>query len=139
MIEKRIVPAIRPTTRRIFVTFQKEGLHRYPAASEDPRLADVAFLANEHRHMFHFRVMIDVEHDDRDIEFLQFKRHCESLYQEGNGTLQLNHKSCEMMAEDLAQELVKKYPHRRMTIEVSEDGENGAVIDFEPRMEPVYG
>ena len=58
--------------RKIWVTFQKEGMHRYPAAATDPALAtgdeyDVSFLANPHRHIFHFRVWIDVVHNDRDM------------------------------------------------------------------------
>ena len=58
--------------RRIWVTFQKEGIHCYPAAATDPTLAtgdeyDVSFLSAPHRHIFHFRVWIDVFHDDRDI------------------------------------------------------------------------
>ena len=53
----------------IWVTFQKEGIHKYPAALTDPKLKDVEFLGYPHRHMFHFRVEIEVFHDDRDIEF----------------------------------------------------------------------
>ena len=41
---------------------------------------DVSFLGYPHRHIFHFKVMIEVYHDDRDIEFIQFKRWMEGLY-----------------------------------------------------------
>ena len=87
--------------RQIWVTFQKEGIHLYPAAKDDPALAtgdeyDVSFLGVAHRHIFHFKVAIDVFHDDRDIEFIQFKRWLEKLYAEK--TLELNHRSCEMIA-----------------------------------------
>lgn len=27
-----------PTTRMIYVTFQREGIHKYPAALDDPNL-----------------------------------------------------------------------------------------------------
>jgi len=111
------------TGRTIFVTFQKEGLHRYPAAPDG-----VEFLRNTHRHIFHFRVTIDVFHNDRDIEFILFKRELESLY--GNGTLEMDYKSCEMLAEDLIDYISKKYPGRKITVEVSEDGENGATLSF---------
>jgi hypothetical protein len=118
---------------QIFVTFQKEGIHRYPAALTDPALAtgdeyDVSFLGHPHRHIFHFRVTIDVFHDDRDIEFIQFKRWLENLYK--GGTLVLDYKSCEMIATDIWQQIKAKYPGRTTTIEVSEDGENGAVMTF---------
>ena len=93
--------------RQIWVTFQKEGIHCYPAAASDPALAtgdeyDVSFLASPHRHIFHFQVWIDVVHNDRDIEFIQFKRWLENLYRD-----------------------------RSVWIEVSEDGENGALVKYE--------
>jgi hypothetical protein len=120
--------------RKIWVTFQKEGMHRYPAAATDPALAtgdeyDVSFLANPHRHIFHFRVWADVVHNDRDIEFIQFKRWLENLYRDD--TLQLDYKSCEMMADDLYIQIASRYPNRAVWIEVSEDGENGALIRYE--------
>ena len=120
--------------KKIWVTFQKEGMHRYPAAATDPALAtgdeyDVSFLANPHRHIFHFRVWIDVVHNDRDIEFIQFKRWLENLYRDN--TLQLDYKSCEMMADDLYIQIASRYPNRAVWIEVSEDGENGALIRYE--------
>ena len=113
----------------IWVTFRKEGIHKYPAALDDPKLAtgdeyDVSFLGYPHRHIFHFKVGIEVFHDDRDIEFIQFKRWLEKMYTEN--TLQLNFKSCEMISDDLYAEINKKYPNRDIEIEVSEDGENGS-------------
>jgi hypothetical protein len=120
--------------KKIWVTFQKEGMHRYPAAATNPELAtgdeyDVSFLAHPHRHIFHFRVWIDVVHNDRDIEFIQFKRWLENLYRDS--TLQLDYKSCEMMADDLYIQIANRYPNRAVWIEVSEDGENGALIKYE--------
>ena len=120
--------------RKIWVTFQKEGIHCYPAAATSPELAtgdeyDVSFLGSPHRHIFHFRVSIDVVHNDRDIEFIQFKRWLENLYKDG--TLQLDYKSCEMMADDLYIQIATRYPDRAVWIEVSEDGENGALIKYE--------
>jgi hypothetical protein len=126
--------------RTVFVTFQKEGIHRYPAAETDPKLntskdparkwLDVSFLASPHRHIFHFRVTISVVHNDRDIEFIQFKRELENQYSQS--ILEIDHKSCEMLAEDLIDYISKKYPGRKISVEVSEDGENGATLYFEP-------
>jgi len=120
--------------RKIWVTFRKEGIHRYPAAATDPNLCtageyDVSFLANAHRHIFHFRVWIDVFHNDRDIEFIQFKRWLENLYRDG--TVQLDFKSCEMISDDLYLQIAARYPDRAVWIEVAEDGENGALIKYE--------
>lgn len=117
--------------RQIWITWQKEGIHKYPAALTDPALADVQFLGYPHRHMFHFRVWIDVFHNDRDLEFIQFKRWCESLYHGQGAVLSLDHKSCEMMADDLYIQIASRYPGRVVHIEVSEDGENGALIKYE--------
>ena len=121
--------------RKIFVQFQKEGIHCYPAAATDPMLNtageyDVSFLANPHRHIFHFRVSIDVFHNDRDIEFIQFKRWLESLYNGSNTVLALDWKSCEMIADDLYLQIAERYPGRNVVIEVSEDGENGCSISY---------
>ena len=117
--------------RQIWITFRKEGIHKYPAALTDPALADVQFLGYPHRHMFHFRVWIDVFHNDRDLEFIQFKRWCESLYNSDNSVLSLDHKSCEMIADDLYIQIASRYPGRVVHIEVAEDGENGALIRYE--------
>ena len=120
--------------RKIWVTFQKEGVHCYPAAATDPQLAtgdeyDVSFLGTPHRHIFHFQVWIDVFHNDRDIEFIQFKRWLENLYKDS--ILELDYKSCEMIADDLYIQIASRYPNRAVWIEVSEDGENGCLIRYE--------
>lgn len=119
--------------RMIWVTFRKEGIHKYPAAATDPNLAtndeyDVSFLGHPHRHIFHFNVGIQVFHNDRDIEFIQFKRWLENLY--AGGTLELNFKSCEMISDDLYEQIASRYPGRDIEITVSEDGENGATICY---------
>jgi hypothetical protein len=122
--------------RKIWVTFCKEGIHKYPAAATDPLLAtndeyDVSFLAYPHRHIFHFRVSIDVFHNDRDIEFIQFKRWLEALYSSQDSVLKLDYKSCEMIADDLYIQIAGRYPDRAVWIEVAEDGENGCLIKYE--------
>ena len=122
--------------RKIWVTFRREGIHCYPAAATDPKLNtageyDVSFLASPHRHIFHFRVWIDVWHNDRDIEFIQFKRWLESLYSGSNTVLALDWKSCEMIADDLYIQIAGRYPERAVWIEVAEDGENGCLIKYE--------
>ena len=116
--------------KRIFVTWQKEGIHQYPDAPKG-----VEFLAYPHRHMFHFKVEIDVFHDDREIEFILFKRELEGLYTEG--TIELDHKSCEMMADELSEYIYKKYSGRAFIITVSEDGENGAICTYPATIEQI--
>ena len=116
----------------IWVTFQQEAIHRYPAALEDPKLKtgdeyDVSFLGHPHRHVFHFRVAIQVFHDDREIEFIQFKRWLQSLVKS-----ELDYKSCEMISDDLYDAIAARYPGREVRIEVSEDGENGSWCEYSP-------
>ena len=120
--------------REIWVTFTKEGVHKYPGADTDPKLAtgdwdDVSFLGVLHRHIFHFRVSIEVFHNDRDIEFIQFKRWLERQYNE-EGTLELDYKSCEMIADELYIKIAERYPNRCVTISVAEDNENGCSITY---------
>jgi len=125
---------IRDRARRmIWVTFRKEGIHKYPAAATDPALAtgdryDVSFLGYPHRHIFHFTVAIEVFHNDRDIEFIQFKRWLEDLYNQG--TLELDFNSCEMISDALYEQIATRYPGRDVEITVAEDGENGATISY---------
>ena len=119
--------------RSIWVTFSKEGIHKYPAALEDPNLAtgdwdDVSFLGYPHRHIFHFKVWLEVFHNDRDVEFIQFKRWMERLY--AQDTLQLDYKSCEMIADELAEHVQAMYPGRWLKISVAEDNENGCEIEY---------
>jgi len=132
MIENVLRQDWRPN-KMIWVTFQKEGIHAYPAAATDPNLAtgdeyDVSFLATPHRHIFHFRVWLSVTHNDRDVEFIQFKRWLENLYKDS--ILKLDYKSCEMMSDDLYDMISQRYPSREVWIEVSEDGENGSFIKY---------
>jgi len=120
-------------TKFIWTTFQKEGIHRYPEALTNPALAtgdeyDVSFLGHPHRHIFHFRVSIEVTHNTRDIEFIQFKRWLEKLY--NVGVLVLDYKSTEMMADDLYVHIAARYPGRAVIIQVSEDEENGCEISY---------
>jgi hypothetical protein len=119
--------------RMIWVTFQKEGIHKYPGADTDPKLAtgdeyDVSFLGYPHRHIFHFKVAIQVFHNDRDIEFIQFKRWLENSFRDG--VMKLDHKSCEMISDELYMYIANRYPDRDIEITVSEDGENGATIYY---------
>ena len=121
-------------SKMIWVKFRKEGIHKYPAALDDPKLAtgdeyDVSFLGHPHRHIFHFKVAIEVFHDDRDIEFIQFKRWIENMY--ADGTMKLDYKSCEMISDDLYVAIAKRYPGRKVEIDVSEDGENGSHAVYE--------
>ena len=128
--------------RSIWVTFSQEGVHYYPGADTNPDTAtgdldDVSFLGYKHRHIFHFKVWIEIFHDDRDIEFIQFKRWLQRLYAEvdsSSSVLELNNKSCEMIADELYAVINDKYPDRFIRISVAEDNENGCEMDYPVRV-----
>lgn len=126
--------------RSIWVTFRLEGIHCYPEAGTDPKLEDVNFLQFPHRHQFGFKVEISVNHNDREIEFIQFKRWLQSLYSvntsmnsSGSNVLDLNGKSCEDIASGLINQIDMKYPGRSITVSVDEDGENGCTLVAAPQ------
>lgn len=121
------------TKKFIFVKFQKEGIHCFPEAANDPKYAtgnwdDVSFLGYPHRHIFHFKVWISVNQNNRDIEFFQFKRWLERLY--NDNVIQLDNRSCEMISDELYEQINKQYPNREIRIEVSEDNENGSYTEY---------
>lgn len=104
----------------IWITTQFEGFHKYTNAPEN-----VKFLRNEHRHIFKVKVWIEVFHNNRELEFFQFKKFVESLIDKN-----LNNMSCEMIATLLASKIKTKYKSRKLKIEVSEDGENGCENEY---------
>ncbi len=133
-VAEKLIKQVNDASKMIWVTFRKEGIHMYPGADTDPKLAtgdwdDVSFLGVPHRHIFHFKVWIEIFHDDRDIEFIQFKRWLQRLYD--NSILELDHKSCEMISNDLFLQIAERYPGRNIWIDVSEDGENGSFIKYD--------
>lgn len=107
----------------IWVTFKLPGIHRYPDAPEE-----VAYLRYPHRHLFGFKVTMQVFHDDRDVEFHMLRNWCVNQY---GATLSLDHKSCEMIARELLEHLSDKYPGRSISVQVDEDGECGAVVTYD--------
>lgn len=105
----------------IYVTFSRAGFHRWPAAP-----AGRAYLRDLHRHLFKVRVDTVVMHDEREIEFHDLLDRAESLFEDiVSGAPE--GKSCETMARQLADAL-RIFYSRTFTVEVSEDGECGAIV-----------
>lgn len=111
----------------ITVKFSREAVHYWAGAALFP---EVAFLQHPHRHVFHVSVQIEVQHDDREIEFFLFRRECEGLC-----TIPRNWSpvasSCEKFARELAEQVIVRYPGRRVSVSVSEDNENEATVTNE--------
>lgn len=122
------------STKYIWVTFQKVGFHYYPAAATEENLKDVVYLGDRHRHLFKFKVSIEVWHEDRELEFHQFLNYCESLFD--TNAIDINSKSVEMLSNDLYEKINSKYPWRNVIIDCSEDGECGCTIDYPANGKP---
>jgi len=60
------------TATTVIVKLAVDGCHNFPKAAE--LFPEVDFLADRHRHMFHFTVACKVTHSDRDKEFIMLKR-----------------------------------------------------------------
>jgi len=123
-------PSKRDTT--IWITTQFEGRHRWAKAPKD---TDEAFLRNMHRHMFRVKVSVQVFHNDRDIEFFQLKHFVDNIIFNAficKQDTKVGIGSCEMIAEvilnRLFEDLHKRFLNRNISVEVSEDGENGAIV-----------
>ena len=135
-IERERIERIKENAeRKIFVTFKREALHVHKQL-DVPENHNVSFLTYPHRHVFHFRVWIDVR--ESDIEPIKFKQWIKSLYQPSGSVqsdsvsfLNLNNKSCEELADELYLQIAGKYAGRAVWIEVAEDGENGCLIKYE--------
>lgn len=113
---------------KIFITTQFADLHRWKDAPEE-----VEFLRFPHRHMFKVRLEIEVVEQDREIEFLTAKRMLDAAVRTRSED-ELLHSlewSCETIAVNILNRMHQAYSGRFMTCEVSEDGENGAVVSID--------
>lgn len=117
-------------TTNIIVNLQVEALHNWPDAKDI--FPEVGFLSYPHRHIFHIQCKKKVNHDDRDIEIIMFKRNIleylvekyKDSYVESYHyhTLNFGSKSCEMLAKELLFKFDLEY------CSVLEDNENGAEV-----------
>lgn len=125
----------------IYVKTQYEALHCWPGAPKE-----VSFLAHPHRHVFHVEYHLTALHDDRAVEFFMFKKDLEEVIK--TRLLPRLEKypqmSCEMMAKALYEAIdalpvsrenspeVFIFPYKNLTrkVIVSEDGENGAILEI---------
>lgn len=107
----------------VFCSLQVEGVHSWPNC----HIEQVSYLKYQHRHVFHIKAEKQVNHDDRDVEFIQLKTFIQTyllgkFWSKEMRCCDFQNLSCEAIAEDLLNfwGLSK--------CEVSEDGENGAIV-----------
>jgi hypothetical protein len=113
------------TDRRITVSTSSIGFHAWPEAKDIRE-----YLSFRHRHLFHYRVTVPVDHDDRDIEFhdlLDIVNASPPITRREHGR-----SSCENLALEVAEAVFDAYPATEwVTVEVTEDDEVGATLTFE--------
>ena len=112
---------------KVFITTQFEGMHRWKDA---PKQVD--FLRNYHRHMFHVRLEVEVVEEDREIEFILLKRELNRFIRILFDGKNLDD-SCETIAKKILMFMTEKDEvcyKRNVLCEVSEDGENGAIVQM---------
>lgn len=107
---------------RIFVKWTAMGFHYWPGAVKHPHRK---YLADRHRHLFHFRVEMDVMHDDRDVEFHDVLQYCKFVTSDSRDYGPM---SCEAIARMLLERVNHKWPDRNASVTVSEDNECGATV-----------
>lgn len=105
-------------TKLVFAKVLFEATHNW----ENCDIEEVAYLKHEHRHIFHIKAYVEVDHDDRDIEFIVLKHKIENYLATFYPENKLGGTSCEM----LATELIEAFSLSKCI--VSEDGENGVEI-----------
>lgn len=99
------------------------GFHRWPSAPDE-----VKYLRDRHRHEFHVKVTVKVKHDDRDVEFITLRNAVDLMFCGNGSEHELGSKSCEMIAEDIISFVEADGNYKIYSVEVSEDGENGAIV-----------
>lgn len=117
--------------RTVIVTTRVLGMHYWAEAP-----AEVGYLRTPHRHEFHIRAEWIVTHNDRDVEFHIAQGWLRKAFIRGWGDQPYNFgpMSCEMIAERLNSLLVSMEVPASNVIEVFEDGENGARVEFVVRL-----
>tara|TARA_R110002096_G_C14118334_1_gene680588 strand:- start:142 stop:489 length:348 start_codon:yes stop_codon:yes gene_type:complete len=109
----------------VIAKLEIEGMHNWPGAKE--AFPEVAFLSDMHRHKWFITAKKKVNHDDRDVEFIMFKRDIiDYLHEEYFNSLTRTHefgsRSCEMLAKEIMEAFGCVY------VSVFEDNENGAEV-----------
>lgn len=106
------------------------GIHCWPNASDE-----VAFLRNEHRHVFITDIYIGVEHDDRQYEFYLLEKEINKKlreafeYNQEFSVFYFGGMSCEKIAREVF-ELVRGLGYDVFRVEVCEDGYSaGGVVE----------
>jgi len=102
------------------------GFHRWPDALEEVR-----FLRANHRHEFHVKLTVEVDHTDRFVEFTLLKKWLDGYL--SSWSENLGSRSCEDLCLLIYLSAQEEGFHVH-EVSVFEDGENGALL--KPDMVP---
>lgn len=112
---------------KIRVKLDVLGTHSWPGA-----YGEVEFLKHEHHHQFNFVIETDVNHDNRAIEFIMLRMDVLDLIYEKYPTdrwiVKFGERSCEMIANEIQEELEEEYG-QDMKVSVFEDDVQGGVVE----------
>jgi hypothetical protein len=109
----------------VFVTHKFHGWHKWIDAPMTR-----AYLRDYHRHLFGVKVLVRVQHNDRDVEFHDLQ---DMVIAFVDKTFKDQHflSSCEDIGQTIARHLIEEKKLEVSCITVDEDGENGAFIGFD--------
>lgn len=114
-------------TRHAVVRTEFRAIHCYPAAPDE-----VYYLRGRHRHTFKVEVSVQQFHNERDVEYIMLKNWLDTSVLSNLHSRDLGAMSCEAMAEEILERVRLRYPGRGLSVDVLEDGENGASLAYFP-------
>ena len=110
------------------------GFHRWPDAPDGR-----GYLRDRHRHLFRVTISVRVSSDDREVEFHDLADALTAWWSakakaHGDGVLcvEWGDKSCEAIAKLIVADWQVAAGARWMRVEVSEDGQSGAIVEVTP-------
>ena len=99
-----------------------EATHCWPQAP-----ITEAYLRSPHRHLFEVKVQIEVFHEDREIEYYNFKSQLSRLLVWMPNPINY---SCEKYSDIIATNIKNAYPKRDLKVTILEDGHEGALCEY---------
>lgn len=110
------------------------GIHQWAGA---PR--HLHFLGHPHRHLFHIRVTVNSPADDnRSVEFFELASNIRTWISRAGFTYDtvagynFGNNSCESIALAIINQMPDDLKEHGVKVSVSEDDENGAVVEMAP-------
>ena len=105
--------------------------HNWPGCDVE----GVMFLQHEHMHYFNLKTIIEVFHDDRELEIIKVGREIDKFVKKLFPDNKMGSTSCEQLGLQVGVFLIERYPlvngYRGVSVEVLEDNMNGAITTVE--------